>query len=150
MTQLKYRFLGKFENLKVIGLKMIQDQGKQPKVQILCATEIAWGSGKSTKIKSAEFAIEAEAIWKTKVTPEIWKELKAKGLAKGAIIDVYAAIDNWGKDSQGGTWFQIIKLLRVNYQPSDYSLLSDSIGDDDSLDSLESEINDELGEFDAA
>ncbi|MEQ9470830.1 MAG: hypothetical protein RIG88_09180, partial [Roseitalea porphyridii] len=59
---------------------------------------------------------------------------------------------NDGGSISGGTWYQILRVSKINYQSLDYSLIQElkPFDDKDSLDSLESEINTELGEFDAA
>jgi len=154
---LKYRYPATFNNLKVIKLIKIDQKDGVFKVQIICVGEIAFGSGKKTKLKSSDFSKEAEAFWKAKISREDWEHLRSKGLAKGAIIDIYAAVDSWSSRNDsgsisGGTWYQILKVTSLNYQPCDYSLIQalEPFEDNDSLDSLESEINTELGEFDAA
>ncbi|MEQ8755845.1 MAG: hypothetical protein RID09_20355 [Coleofasciculus sp. G1-WW12-02] len=155
--ELKYRHPATFSNLKVLGFKKIEQKGSNPKIQLICVTEIVAGSGAKTKLKSADFAQEAEAFWKAKISYDDWRELKSRGLAKGVTIEVYAAVDNWSSRNDNGsvstgTWFQILKFLKINYQSCDYSLIQalKSFDGEDSLDSLESEINDELGEFDVA
>lgn len=153
----KYRHPATFSNLKVLGFKRIDQKNRDPKVQLICVCEIVAGNGAKTKLKSVDFAEDAEAFWKAKISYDDWKELRARGLAKGSTIEVYAAIDNWASRNENGsvsagTWFQILKFLKINHQPCDYSLIQElkSFDDGDSLDSLESEIDNELGEFDAA
>lgn len=162
--EVKYRIPGHFKDLRILGFELIKQEKRADRIQVYLATPVVQGSGKKTEILNADFAVQAKSYWRSKLSVDDFKALREIGFKSGATVDIYAAIDNWLSRNEngvnGGTWFQILKVEKINYQPCDFSLLSqtenrfsdDPFSDDlgDSIDSLESQIDDELGEFDAA
>lgn len=60
----------------------------------------------------------------------------------GSTCDIRAAIDNYGSNESGGTWFSFLELLKLDGQPRSWSL--PVTNSSFNLDSLEAEINSEL------
>jgi hypothetical protein len=153
MSALKYRHIGLFPNMELISAKSIpgdEKQKKRPKIQLDFAGEVRVGQGTEIKVKSREFAEDAEIFWKCKVNPEIFKILQSIGLKQGSICSIKAAIDNWGSQEAGGAWFEFIELVSCDGKELNYKsplLKEKSSKSEEDFGNLEKEINTELSAY---
>ncbi len=149
MANVKYRYIGIFDGLRLVSAHWAEQKEEEKKrnaprkVQLNFSHSILIGQGRRERQISATTAEELGLFWKTKLTLEEWQELKRQGVSVGGYADIRAAIDNYGSNEQGGIWFKLRELLKVNGQPRTWSPVSSARDD---LDELEDELNSELQE----
>lgn len=159
-NSLDYRFSGLFSNLKVCRLSLEQIKaeeklkGKKPRVILECSTDLIVGNKrKGIQKVSADMAAILECFWRSKLSLDLYQQLQKNGLKKGSVIEVFAAIDNWQiQGGKSGIWFEFLELRKVDGRIVDFDIYKSESDSEDfaiNLDSLESEINDELEELSA-
>ncbi|MBE9124894.1 MULTISPECIES: hypothetical protein [unclassified Coleofasciculus] len=149
MATVKHRYIGIFPNLRLVSLEWALQREEEKKrnaprkILMKFVTPIFWGQGKKGKEKSADFAEEAEVFWKCKVTSEVYSKLKDLGLRPGCVASIRAAIDNYGSQEQGGTWFEFLELKEIDGHHLNWK--SEPVEEQfNELEELESSINSEL------